>query len=130
MQILGIDYGRKKIGIALADTTTLLAVPYKVIRVKSVEDAVVKISQVVDELAIEKIIIGLSMYQMRNQTKIFANLLESKVVAKIEFVDENFSTKMAQKASLFANIRQSKRKMMEDAYAACIILQDYLDYKL
>lgn len=46
MQILGIDYGRRKIGIAIGDTQSGLAEPYKVIMVGSIEDALEKVSKV------------------------------------------------------------------------------------
>lgn len=127
MDILGIDYGRKKIGVACGDTLTKLATPHKVLNVTSIADAVVKIVTLVDELGVDMVIIGLSGKEMADETQVFAALLKEKLSVPIKFIDENFTTQMAQQKALSAGMKPRKRQLLEDAFAAALILQEYLD---
>ena len=62
-----------------------------------------------------------------NIVKNFVDLLKTQTTIPIEVEDEGFSTKEARLSSLEAGISRKKRKSMEDAYSAAIILQKYLD---
>jgi putative transcription antitermination factor YqgF len=119
MKTLGIDYGRSKIGLAIADGP--LADPWKVIRVNSFEEAVKKAKEAVAEISAEKVVVGLSEGGMGEESKKFAESLGA-----VTF-DETLSTQDAQRMSREARVSQKKRREMEDAYAAAVMLQNYLD---
>jgi len=125
MRILAIDYGRKKIGIATA--TTMLAEVYGVIRSESVEEAIKKLRNVVEKESINKIVVGVSEGKMAEETKAFAKRLKKELKLPVTLQDETLSTKLAQSLSINAGIKRKKRKILEDAYSAAIILQDYLN---
>lgn len=127
MRILAIDYGRKKIGLAVA--TTMLAEAYGVVRCKSSHSAIEKIRKVVEKEKIEKIVVGLSEGKMAKETKRFAEMLGRQLDLPIYFQDESLSTQRAQDLSIQAGVKRRKRKEFEDAYTAALILQDYLDFK-
>ena len=124
-KVLGVDYGRKKIGLATATST--LAEAYRVIRSESIKEAVNKIKKIVEEEEIGKVVIGISEGEMAEETKRFAGELAKELEVEIVFQDETLSTKVAQDLSIEANVPKKKRKEMEDAFAAAIILQSYLD---
>ena len=119
MKILGIDYGRSKIGLAIADGT--LSDPLKVIRVSSFDDAIQKVLQVLQVEQVDKIVVGVSEGEMGEESKKFAKEIGA------ETFDETLSSQDAQRLSREAGIGQKKRHEMEDAYAAAIMLQNYLD---
>ncbi len=121
MRILAIDYGKRKIGLALA--TSSIAEPYKVIRYESEEEVLEKIEEIVKAEKIEKVIMGISEGEMAEETKSFAKKLNVSVV----FQDETLTTQQAQELSIKAGIKRKKRKSLEDAYSAALILQAYLD---
>jgi len=123
--ILAIDYGKRKIGLAYADS--YLATPYSVLRVISDRDAVAKILSVVEKENITLIIIGLPVGDIAEEIKKFKHLLGKNTHVRIEFQDETLTTKMAQHLSKEAGLKRKKRKLNEDAYAAALILQEYLD---
>lgn len=125
MSVLGIDYGRKKMGLALAESK--LAEPYKVIRIKSIDQIIKEIVKIVEVERVEKVIVGVSEGKMGEEAKKFASALSFKLSAKVETFDETLTTHEAQELSQEAGIRRSKRKNLEDAYAATVILQGYLD---
>jgi putative Holliday junction resolvase len=127
MKILGIDFGTKKIGIASATTT--LAEVYGVIRFETVDEAIRKLKKVVENEKAEKIVIGISEGEMAKKTKSFGEKFGKSVQLPIIFQDETLSTKDAQRLSIEAGINRKKRRQLEDAYSAALILQDYLDSK-
>ena len=127
MRTLGIDYGRAKLGLALAETT--LAEPLKVLRIDSLEDAILKVKDVVEDEGIEGIVVGVSEGEMGEESQDFAQRLKAILNVPIETFDETLSTYEAQKSSILSGIKRSKRKEMEDAYAATIMLQNYLDFR-
>lgn len=119
MKILGIDYGRRKVGLAIADGP--LAEPLRVIKYS---DSVVleeKIKQILESEKIEKVIVGVSEGEMGKESENFAKKLGA------ETFDETLSTRDAQNLSREAGISRKKRHEMEDAYAAAIMLQNWLD---
>jgi len=132
MRILTIDYGRKKIGLAISDGS--LAEPYKVIRFKSEEEAIRKVVQVVSSFAktsedkkVEKIVVGISEGKMAEETQRFVRKLRKRLKLPIVFQDETLTTKEAEELAIKAGIKRKKRRELSDAYAATLILQDYLD---
>ena len=61
------------------------------------------------------------------ETRNFADLLQNKLGIKVYFQDETLTTKDAQEMSISAGIGRKRRRRLEDAYSAALILQQYLD---
>lgn len=126
MKILGIDYGRKKIGLAIADGP--LAEPLKVVRVGSTKEALMEIVKVVETEKIEKVVVGISEGAMAEETMKFLSSIRSTLSpVVVETFDETLTTQDAQKMAIEAGISRKKRKSLEDAFAATVMLQSYLD---
>jgi putative Holliday junction resolvase len=64
---------------------------------------------------------------MAQESEEFGKRLESEIKIPIVFQDETLSTKTAQELSINANIKKGKRKAMEDAFSAAVILQEYIE---
>jgi len=125
MIYLGIDYGLKKAGFAISSGK--LASPLKVIHFSSHLQLLQGILKIVEDEGVEKIVIGLSDGMTAQAAKSFSNMLEVETGLPIEFQDETLTTKDAQRLSIEAGINRKKRQRLEDAYAATLILQSYLD---
>jgi len=125
MTILGIDYGRAKIGLAIAPTT--LAAPLKVMPVSDWADALKKVEQVVVDEQIETVVVGVSEGDMGKEQIKFSQELQDLLDIPVEIQDEGLSTYDAQVMSRAAGISQKKRHDLEDAFAATIMLQSWLD---
>lgn len=126
MKLLGVDYGRRKIGLALSDGS--LADPFDVLRADSVEEAVEKVAEVVGVEKVEKVIVGISEGKMAEETLVFLSTLRSLLLTiPTETFDETLSTQDAQKMAIEAGVPRLKRKSLEDAFAAAVMLQSYLD---
>jgi len=125
MRILGVDFGLRKTGFAIADGS--LSEPYIVFRYRDLGVLKKKVKDIVQKEKIGKVVVGVSENRMAEKTRVFWKEMEKNLDIPIVFQDETLSTKRAQLKSIEAGVRRKKRKEMEDAYAAALILQDYLD---
>ena len=131
-RILGIDFGEKRVGLALSDRLNLIASPYKTIQYASKNDLLNEIKKVVFDKEIEIFVLGLPLNmkgQDSNQTKkvrSFKKLL-SILERPIFYEDERFSSIVAKNSLVLQNVKTGHNKSEIDKTAAAIILQQYLD---
>ncbi len=137
MRLLSIDYGKKRIGIAITDMSKTICYPCKTIQaektlVKTVDHLLKEIDEYLKE--IETIIIGLpylidgSESEMTKEVRKFADILKTRISIPLVFVDERLSSYEAEQ-HLKENLKLSRKKRSKsvDPIAAVIILQDYLE---
>jgi putative Holliday junction resolvase len=137
--VLGVDYGRKRIGLALSDPSGLLARPWKAIaghtKVGRVADALA--SEVLrlraEDDGLEVVVLGWPRRLSGDPTadtatvEALADALRTRVPVHVVLQDERLSSREAE-AALARTVRDwRKRKPLLDAAAAAVILQDYLD---
>ncbi|MDH5174193.1 MAG: Holliday junction resolvase RuvX [Elusimicrobiota bacterium] len=133
MKILGIDYGEKRIGLALSDASNIIAHGLKVLNRDTTDKWLEEIKTVVRENKIEKIVIGLpknmngSIGEKGKEVLALVKLLEKVVNVPIVTWDERLTTVSAEKVLLQAELSRKKRKGILDKLSASIILQNYLD---
>jgi len=123
MKILAIDYGLKKIGLALTEGD--LAEPLSVI---SHQPSVFKkISGICQKHGVEKIVIGLPEGKMVKKVKEFGQKVAKLTGLPVIFQDETLTSKEAIAKMIEAGRGRKTRREKEDAIAAAIILQTYLN---
>lgn len=127
MRILGIDYGRVKIGVSLAISP--LAEPLMVIRYKDLQELFEELKNIISEHEIELIVVGVSENEMEKESKEFSEKLKTEFNLKVETYDETLSSWEAGQMAIAGGVSQKKRHEMEDAYAATIMLQNFIDQK-
>lgn len=127
MKLLGIDYGKKRIGIAYSEG--LLPSPLSTLEVKTQKQVLTKIQEVCERLAIEKIILGLSGGFLDSEIQKFGEVLAVTTSLPVSYVDETLTSKDAVKKMIEGKTTQKKRKQIEDAVAAAIILNTYLEWE-
>ena len=122
MKYLGIDWGEKRIGLALGNSELKVATPYKVI------SSISEIVAVIKEEQINKIILGKPVKMAGEDKELapafleFIKALKAAVVIPVELIDERLSSKAAD-----ALPGDKKNKASRDAVAAMLILQSYID---
>lgn len=125
MRFLGIDYGTKRIGVAISDENGSFALPKEV--VKAGTEAVVRIKELCDEYAVSEIVMGESRNYAGEENVVmkkaneFKKLLEEKTGLLIHMEQEFMTSAEAERL-------QGKNEML-DASAAALILKHYLDKK-
>lgn len=125
MRILAIDYGRKKVGLALA--TSKIAAPHSVITFFTKKELIEKLRKVIKEEEVDQIVVGISEGEMALETKNFGEGLKKEFGLDIFYQDETLTTSDAQRLSRQAGIKRKKRRSLEDAYSAALILQAQID---
>lgn len=123
---LGIDWGERRIGLAIGDGETRMAIPYKV--VSDIDD----IMEAIRAEDIEVVVIGEARKmsnadppaggQMSDTLSDFVDILRKEKRVGIEFIDERLTSKAADALS-----RDRKARAPRDAVAAMLILQTYFD---
>ncbi len=122
MKILGIDYGSKRVGLAISDESETLA---RELDILSPSEFWKSIEGIISEQAIEKIIIGLPLNMSGEVTdstrrvQEFVDQLQERFTVPIEYMDERLSSVMA------GHLPGGNKNV--DSLAAQIILQNYLD---
>lgn len=132
-RILGLDYGEKRIGVAVSDPTHFIAQGLPTITYKSTAEALNRLEQILVQYAIEKIVVGRPL-TMKGQegfavkrTDDFVKKLNDRFSLPIEFMDERLSSAMSQRILLELGVSPGRKKHRVDQMAAAIILQGYLD---
>ena len=133
MRILGLDYGEKRIGVAICDELGFTAQGLPTIIRKTKKHDWEILGNLIRDYKVEKIVIG---YPVRldgsegiqcEKVNRFASLLEVNFSLPVDKWQETLSTKEAEEILINAGVRWEKRKKIVDKLAACIILQGYLD---
>lgn len=134
-RIMAIDYGRKRVGVAVTDPTQLIAGGLTTVPSAQILSFV---ESYVAQNEVETIVVGLPK-QMNNQPSEsmryitpFVNALKKRLPAiKVDFFDERFTSVLAHRAMLDGGLKKKDRqnKALVDEISATIILQDYLESK-
>ena len=133
MKLLGIDYGIRRLGIAVSDPLGMLATPFRTVDTFSDEQSVTEVCNLIQETNAEKIIIGLPLNMnntegpMVKKVRDFIEKLKLKTNLPIELSDERLSSCLVERTLLEANMSRNKRKGVRDKLAAQVILQGYID---
>lgn len=123
MKYLGIDYGLKRVGLAISEGE--LASSLKVITVSGLADAVSKIKKAALENRIDKIVVGMPEGETAKLVEKFINALK-RAGLEVEEADETLSSQNASKLMIEMGLSKKKRSR-SDAQAAAEILQQFLD---
>lgn len=135
MRILGIDFGEKRIGLAIANPVLAIAQPLSVLKRKNIESDIKELEEIIKEYGVEEIVLGLPLDMNGRQGRKakeaidFGELLKEKLKLKISLYDERLSTAQGERILLQADLSRAKRKNVRDKIAAQIILQSYLDQR-
>lgn len=142
MRILGVDFGRRRLGLALSDHSATLARPWRVVDAGATPAASAEaIASVIsasranadDDIDIGAIVVGLPRRLNGDDTdqtqpaRDFASQLATLTGLDVRLQDERLTSREAESRLALRESDWRKRKSRLDAAAAAIILQDYLD---
>jgi putative Holliday junction resolvase len=131
-RVLGIDFGEKRLGLALSDESRTLASPLAVYERKDLQSDLRFLRDLILRYQITEIVLGLplnmdgSLGPKAQQVLEFKRALEESLKLPVHTFDERFTTAEAERTLLEANMSRRQRKAKRDALAAVLILQGYL----
>ncbi len=139
--MLGIDYGARRIGLALSDATATLASPWRQLeRPASEPETMVMIAREVAQLVaaddgLQAVVVGWprrldgSATHLTPLVEAFARALEARISVPVILQDERLSSHEAESRLAVRERDWRRRKVRLDAAAAAVVLQDYLDHR-
>ena len=133
-RILGIDPGKKNIGISISDPSQKIATPLKTIKMKKFKKFIEQLNRVILDYEVKGIVIGNpvnmdgSLGPRSQSAKDFAQNITKITKIPITLWDERLSSEGAFKLMGDLNINSSKKSEKLDQHAAAFILQGYLDF--
>ena len=133
MRVLGVDYGHKRIGLALSDESGTIAQPLDYIDGGAIATVSRELAQLCADREVGKIVVGVPLRldgkpseQTERTLAFIAGLRRATTIPVVPW-DERLTSVQAERALLEGNVRRSERKLKIDKLAAQIMLQSYLD---
>jgi len=133
MRILGLDFGTKRIGVAISDELLITAQGLQTIERRALDADLDKIRNVIKENGVSEVVVGLPLnmngtYSAKTKEVVqFMDSLSKAIDIPVKTWDERLTTMQAERALLEADVSRAKRRKVADKLAAQIILQSYLD---
>ena len=132
-RLMGLDYGTKRIGIALSDGLRLAAHAHDVLSANA-PDFDRRVTAIVEEYQVSAVIVGLPTslggtegISARGARKLAMRVGDALAIP-VTLYDERFTTRVAERTLLAADTSRKKRKQSIDKVAAAVMLQGFLDW--
>lgn len=134
-RIVGIDYGLKRIGVAISDENKILASSLGIVEAHhQSKETIKRLLTLLKPYTIAKIVVGYPLHLsgktsfLADEVKHFIALLQTEIAVPIILWDERLSTVQAERSLMEGGMRRKKRAKIIDAVTAVILLQSYLGY--
>ena len=131
---MALDVGGRRIGVALSDTTRVLASPLTTLRAEPRDRVLSEIAALVQRHEVVEVVVGLPLTlsgeigPQAHLIQLFVERLKGVLTAPIHLFDERLTTVAAERMMLDLGMKPEQRKARIDEVAASIILQDFLDF--
>ncbi|HBY19377.1 MAG TPA: Holliday junction resolvase RuvX [Candidatus Marinimicrobia bacterium] len=135
-RILAVDYGHKRVGLALSDPLKIVATPLDTLQVNGEEALLQALENLIKKWQVNQLLIGYPLGLKGVKTKQtleverFVEVLKKRISIPITLWDERFTSAEAKDILRQKGVRPSENKGLVDQMSARIILQEYLDYGL
>lgn len=130
---IGIDFGEKRVGLAISDPSLTIAQPLTTIRHQSRKQLIREIGEIAREHSVEKIVLGLPITmkgtdsQKTVEVRTFAEELSRAVGVPVHLMDERLTSVQAHQTMQQMGKQPSRHRARVDRLAAQYILQTFLD---
>ena len=132
-RLAGIDFGTRRVGIAVCDASQQLASPLDVYQRRNEPEDAVYFQQLVSDQALVGLVVGLPVHvsgeesQKSQQARLFGNWLSQLTGLPVAYHDERYSSAQAEEVLEAASLTSKQRKQRIDKVAAQFILSAYLE---
>jgi putative holliday junction resolvase len=135
-RILAVDFGERRIGVALSDPSGTIASPFTTLpRRRGKRPPIADLINIMNEQEVDQVVVGLPLMlsgedsEWTTAVREFAATLATRSGRNVTLVDERFSSIMAERAVRGSGLKKSEREEKErvDAAAAAVILQSFLN---
>ncbi len=133
MRIMALDIGDRRIGLALSDPGGILASPLTILERTGDEADIARLTALLRKHEVGRVVVGLprtmegAIGSQAAKVQDFVGKLKANTDIPVEFRDERLTTVSARRLMQEAGTKKTKKKVRDDAFAAAVILQSYLD---
>ena len=130
---MGIDYGDKRIGIALSDPLCVICSPFEVFKNISEKSSLEHIDKIIKDYNVDEVAMGLPLNMDGSEGeralihKEFGQKIADFSNVKVHFIDERLTSAEAEEILISSGVRREKRKELIDKISAQIILQTFIN---
>ena len=134
-RLMGVDYGDKRVGVALSDLLCIIASPYEVFENKGEDDAINHLAELIKTQNVSDVAFGLPLNMDGSEGerailhKKIGQKLQQVSGATVHFIDERLTSAEAEDLLIEGGLRREERKKIIDKVAAQMILQTYMNSK-
>ena len=131
-RVLAVDYGEKRIGLALSDPLRIFAKPYQILENRGYESLLTSLLQISSEKEVSLILFGIPYAIEGGDTpkteecKAVMNRLQTDLPIPLQPADERYSTSEAEDELKKLGYTWQEAKKVKDAMAACLVLKEFL----
>ncbi|HEY0673012.1 MAG TPA: Holliday junction resolvase RuvX [Longimicrobiales bacterium] len=138
-RVLGIDFGERRIGLALSDPSATIAQPLPTLtRRIGKRPPIAAIVEIIQQNEVERVVVGLPLDLAGEETewtltvRNFADKLQQRAAIPVDFLDERLTSVQAERAVRASGLKKTEReqKARIDAAAAVLLLQTFLDRRI
>ena len=130
---MGLDVGDKTIGVAVSDLLGFTAQGVEVVVRKSLKQDIARLTTLIEQHSVGHIVVGLprslnnKLGPQAEKVQEFVSHMHKSINLPLDYIDERFTTTIAERSLLEVDMSRGKRKQVIDKVAAQIILQSWLD---
>jgi putative Holliday junction resolvase len=131
-RILAVDWGERRIGLAVSDARGIIATGLDTLEVKGLEDALTRVAGVAAETGAESIVVGLPLLmsgergEAARTAEAFADALRKRVGVGVDTYDERLTSTISQRRLREVGVRTGRARGRVDQGAAVALLESYL----
>lgn len=132
-RLMGIDYGQKRVGLALSNLEQTLATPLETLERRDERQDARRLQKLVQEYSVVGLLVGLPVHMSGDEgakareARIWGERAAQAVGLPVRFHDERYTSAMADELLHELNLTAKQRKDRRDRVAAQVLLQSYLD---
>jgi putative Holliday junction resolvase len=136
VRALGIDFGLKRVGLAVCDPTGTLVSPLRTLTRSTRQALFDELLKIIQDESIEAVVVGLPLALSGEETlttrqaRNFAESLGRRTELPVHLMDERLTSAQAEEELNAAGLRGKKRKAALDSQAATVILRSWLDFAI
>jgi putative Holliday junction resolvase len=131
--VLALDYGTRRIGLAVSDDAGTFAFPAGFLTCRGRERDLAALRELIAERSIQRVVVGLPIHmngrkgETARAAEDFANEIAEKIGLPVELLDERWTTKEAERALAESRSGRKRRREAVDSVAATLLLRTYLE---
>jgi len=136
LRTLALDYGEARIGVAISDSTGLLAQPLETIATQSGDAAaLLRIAEIVKVQGVGQIVIGLPLHMSGRsgpeveRTRAFGDRVRKRTGIAVDYLDERWTSLEAERMLDGAGVSRKKQRGRVDPIAASLLLRTWLEQR-